>query len=310
MIESIETMGGQVERYVESSTATNTKRAYYSDWRAFCSWCLEREIESLPATASTVAEYLTFCAGRYRSSTIDRKRAAISVAHKAAGMDSPCRSSVVQSVCKGIKRTHGSASEGKRPVRLADIKRLATGSTSSLRARRDYSLLLICYAGAMRRSEVVGINLEDIRFVPEGLLLSIRRSKTDQEGQGFTKAIPFGAHEDTCPVRCIQNWITAANILSGPLFRPISTSGKVLTRRMSDRMVAMIVKSHATAMGLDPRTVSGHSLRAGLVTDAFASNVPESIIMAHTGHKSLHVLSGYRREANLFKQNAVSQIGL
>lgn len=296
--------------YIESSRSEATKRAYRSDWAGFARWCASQVLEAMPADPITVARYLSAHGGALKPSSLQRKLASISIAHKSAGYASPCSSEIVQSVLRGIRRTHGSAQTKKVPVRVADLRKGLESLGSTPIAIRDRALVLLGYAGGFRRAELAALAASDVQEVPEGLIVTVRRSKTDQEGHGHRKAIPYGSRMETCPVRALRAWREAAGIGGGPLFRRVLKGGRLTGEPITPKAVSIVVKRLAPAMGLDADAVGGHSLRAGLVTDAFAAGVPEAVIMEQTGHRSHQVMAGYRREANLFKQNAAAAVGL
>lgn len=296
--------------YAANSRAEATRRAYRSDWEGFSAWCEGRGRPAMPASPETVALYLSDLADVRKPSTLARKSAAISVAHQSAGHPSPCSSVLVHSVMSGIRRAKGTAQTKKAPVRVAHLRKGLETLPDNQLGMRDRALLLIGYAGGFRRSELSALDVSDVEFVPEGVTITVRRSKTDQEGRGMKKAIPYGSRSDTCPVKALRAYLDETGIAEGPLFRRAVKGGRVTRERMGGRSVADAVKRLAPAMGLDAAQVGGHSMRAGLVTDAYAAGVPEAVIMAQTGHRSHQVMGGYRREANLFKQNAAASVGL
>jgi integrase len=288
----------QAQEYVRSSKSEATLKAYRSDWADFTGWCGEHAVQILPASPETVALYLTNLAGDKKISTIQRRVASITAAHKAAGHESPAKTELVRTVLQGIKRTHGAPQSKKTPVRVKNLRQAAEALTTRPIDIRDRAVLLVGYAGGFRRSELAAIDWEQIESTDEGLIITVLRSKTDQEGEGQRKALPYGSRSDTCPVKALSDWVETAAIEGGPIFRRVTKSGKVLPERITDRTIAQIIKKHA------------HSLRAGLVTDGFAAGVPEAVIMEQTGHRSHAVMTGYRREAELFKQNVAASVGL
>lgn len=297
--------------YAARSRADNTKRAYRNDWQDFASWCEERGLRPLPADPRTVARYLTARAQTHKVSTLQRRLSAISQAHKAAGFPPiSTRLEPLHSVWLGIKREKGTAQEGKAPILTEELRAMLATLPDSLLGIRDRALLLLGFAGAFRRSELVGLNVEDLQFTRGGLVITIRRSKTDQEGQGQKIGIPFGVHEETCPVRAVQAWLEASGIKEGPLFRSINRHGHMSEKRLSDRAVALVVKRTAAAAGLDPSRYAGHSLRAGLATAAAAAGAEERVIMKQTRHRSVQMVRRYIRDGSLFRQNAAAMVGL
>ncbi len=300
----------KAREYVQQSKAANTARAYRSDWQQFQSWCEAHQLVALPAAAETVAMYITDLAESCRVSTIQRRMVSISQAHHAAGHETPIKDAKVRAVWKGIRRARGTAQQGKAPTTTAEVKAMADRLPDTLMGIRDRAMLLLGFAGAFRRSELVSLDVADVAFTREGMVITLRRSKTDQEGAGYKKGIPFGSNFLTCPVRALQDWLRAAAISDGPLFRPVNRHGQLLTGRLSDRGVARMVKRTAAAAGLDPANYSGHSLRAGLATAAAMNGVSERAIMGQTGHRSVAMVRRYIRDANLFRENAAAAVGL
>ena len=309
-IEALRPVAEAARDYASHAKAENTLRAYRGDWRDFEGWTTAHGLEALPATPETVALYAAALASRAKVATIRRRLATISGAHRAAGFDSPTSSPAVRAVVSGIRREKGDAQTRKAPAVTGTVRRMADALPAGLAGIRDRALLLVGFAGAFRRSELVGLRLEDVEFPPEGLVLSLRRSKTDQEGKGERVAIPHGANPETCPVRALEAWIREAGISEGPVFRPVTRHGAVGAEALSPEAVAVVVKRSASRVGLDPGTFSGHSLRAGFATAAAQAEVPEWRIMRQTRHRSRAILDRYIREANLFKRNAAAAVGL
>jgi site-specific recombinase XerD len=307
---SLDALHRRAAEYVTASRSHNTRRAYRSDWEDFRSWCEAQQRIALPADPGTVALYLTSLAELKKVSTIERRLVTIREAHRAAGFESPTAHSAVRAVWQGIRRSHGSSTEGKEPILLDDLRVMITRLPGTLAGIRDRSLLLLGFAGALRRSEITALELRDVRFVREGMVLRIRKAKTDQEGEGRTLGIPYGTVQMTCPVQALRTWIDAAKITSGPLFRSVSQHGKIADRALSDRSVALIVKRSLEAVGRDPSAYAGHSLRAGFATEAARTGVEERLIQDQTGHKSLPMLRRYIRDGTLFTRNAAGKIGL
>jgi integrase len=216
----------------------------------------------------------------------------------------------VSAVWKGIKRTHGTAQAQKAPTLTANIRAMVGALPDRLIGIRDRALLLAGFAGAFRRSELVGLNREDIDFTADGLVVTLRKSKTDQDGQGRKVGLPYGSNPDTCPVRSLRAWLDASGIAAGPLFRRVNRHGQLLAQRMSGAAVALVVKRHAAAAGLDAAKYSGHSLRAGLATSAAIAGASDRSIMAQTGHRSVNMVRRYVRDASLFRENAAAVVGM
>lgn len=297
--------------HIENSKAPNTRRAYQSDWNDFVDWCRHHRTTDLPASPETVALYLTDCAEGLKTSTLQRRLSTISQRHLTAGHESPTRHPVVRAVWQGIKREKGTAVQGKAPTLTADIRcmldHLKPGKLLSV---RDRCLLLLGFAGAMRRSELVGLDVEDVQDTGEGLVVTIRRSKTDQEGSGRKIGVPYGSTPLTCPVRAFRDWLAASGIETGPLFRAINRHGKMSATRLTDQVVARVVKRALMAAGREAEKFAGHSLRAGLATQAALNGVNERAIQEQTGHKSLPIMRRYIRDGSLFHENAAAKIGL
>jgi integrase len=293
-----------VNKYLGKSKAEATLRAYSNDWADFTVWCNTHNTEPLPASPEAVASYLADMSDsmNFKYSTIARRVASISKAHQAAGYESPTHSAFVRDTLKGIAREFGTAKHQASPLRIADIRKIIYTLPKTLQAKRDRALLLIGYVMAGRRSEVVALDVDDVTFTREGMRLTIRRSKTDQAGEGATFGVNFCSKDHSvCPVRALKAWIAAAAITSGPIFRGINRHGQVQASRMTDRAVDQIIRKYAPGC-------SGHSLRAGFVTDQYAAGTPEAVIAERSRHKSRVVMGSYRREANVFAFDYLSAV--
>ena len=303
----------QVQGFVRASVADNTQRAYRAQWQGFLTWCESAGLQACPAAPETVAGYLANLASIGRKvATIDSARATIRKAHEVAGQVDPTSAPLVTQTLKGIRRELGTAPTQKAPVLTADLRAmLATQPADTLPGLRNRALLLLGFAMGARRSELASLTLADIEETVEGLRVTIRRSKTDQEGRGMQKGIVRGSHPDTCPVRALQAWLRAAGITSGPVFRQIRKGGKTISAEpITPQSVALVVKAACQAAKLDPAKYSGHSLRAGLVTQAAKNGVTVGDIMRQTGHRSAETVNRYIRKANLFEDNASAALGL
>lgn len=289
--------------YLLASRAGATRAAYRRDAEHFAAWCDARGLDSLPAEPATVARYLVDQAERLRVATLNRRLTAIAQAHQAHGLDSPAGALLVRKVLAGIRRVKGVAQRGKTPLLPDDLRLMVAALGDGLSDRRDRALLLLGFAGALRRSELVGLDVADVEPRPQGLVITLRRSKTDQEGAGARKGIPRGRPE-TCPVRAVAAWAQAAGLVDGPLFRPVDRHGNVGAARLADYTVVRVVKRLTAAIGLDPAEYGGHSLRAGLATAAAAAGRAERDIMRQTGHASVTMVRRYIREGELFRDNA------
>jgi integrase len=316
---------------IEQARAANTRRAYETDWVHFRGWCTRHNAIPLPADPRVVALYITDLAqgGRGRKplkvSTIERRLAALAHYHRAAGLELDAHDRVLRETWAGIRRTHGRAPRRKQATVTEFLRVLvATCPADTLAGIRDRALLLLGFAGCFRRAELVSLDVADCVTNDEGLILTLRRSKTDQEATGTIKGLPYGAHRETCPVHALADWLEAAELTDGPVFRPLSRHGVVLPRRLHPGAVALIVKravaaaqAEAIAQGnrvlanaLDPARYAGHSLRAGFITSAAAAGVSESDIMRQSGHKRADTLRKYIRHATVFRHNAAAKVGL
>jgi site-specific recombinase XerD len=300
----------QATDYARNSRSANTLKAYRSDWRAFAGWCKQHGLVPLPADPTTVAMYLTGEATRLKTSTLRRRLSSIAVAHAVAGEATPTDDVRVKATWAGIRRAHGTAEKGKVPILTDDIRAMVGALPDSLVGCRDAALLLMGFAGGFRRSELVGLDVEDVSDTSDGLIVTIRKSKTDQEAQGRQVGIPYGSNPLTCPVRAYRAWLAASRITTGPLFRPVNRHGHLGSSRLSDRAVALAVKRAAVALGHDGSELAGHSLRSGMATSAALAGATETEIMRHTGHRSIAVLQRYIRAGTLFHGNAAARLGL
>ncbi len=304
------TIESKANEYMSHAKADNTLIAYRKDWNNFCRFCIAAGLEYLPATPDTVVAYLTVQADSHKVSTLDRCIASISQAHQAAGFSTPTSDMQVRVLMQGIRRVNGTSQTQKAPAVSSDIKAMVNTLSDNLLGIRDRALLLVGFAGGFRRSELVNIDVEDLNFTREGLVINIRKSKTDQEGNGRQIGIAYGSNPATCPVRSLQAWIEASGITTGPLFRSVNRHGNLRQGRLSDKAVALVVKRSAEAAGLDSSKYSGHSLRAGMATSAAMNGVSERGIMNQTGHRSTAMVRKYIRQGSLFLDNASASLGL
>ena len=297
--------------------AEATWEAYAKDWRAFSAWCEAQGLAPLAATSAAVCEYLVDQAAALRASSLERQLAGIGQAFTAADKPNPCRAPQVRETLKGIRRLQAAAAAEahqpatrKKTAATSDIlKAMVRELPDSLQGKRDRALVLLGMAGAFRRSELAALDVADIQPAPEGLLVTVRTSKTDQEGKGLVKPIANGRGQ-TCPVSALREWMAAAGISSGPLFRPINQWGQVQAGRITGHGIALVVKRAAAAAGFDPDTFSGHSLRAGMATQAARGGAHTADIMRVTGHKSERIVHGYIREGRIWQNSAVHSLGL
>lgn len=297
-----------VRVYQRASKAGATVRAYQGDARVFTAWCDRYGFRSLPASPEAVAAFIVAEAETGRAaSTLGRRLAAIRYAHKLAGLSDPTDDEGVRAAMKGARRKVGVAPKQKAAA-TADILTavLMHVPAGTLMGKRDRALLALGFAGAFRRSELVALDVADLREDPDGLRVMVRRSKVDQEGRGFEKAIPHG--RVIRPVALVREWLDAAGIADGPLFRPVSRSGRVRAggARLTTQAVADIVKKRTAAAGLDAASFGAHSLRAGYITSAAERGADLSRIMDQSGHRDPRTVVGYIRRANLFKDHSGS----
>jgi site-specific recombinase XerD len=291
--------------YAEARQSAATKRAYESDWQDFAAWCATRGATPLPAHPGVVAAYLSHLADSgKKASTIGRRCAAIGHRHKIAGVDPlPTASEGVRAVLKGIRRTIGVASTQKAAATASVVRQMLDSCGDDLIGLRDRALISFGLASAMRRSELCALTLDDLVPVPDGLRVLIRRSKTDQEGAGQEIAVPRGLK--LRPVECVENWLAAAHIESGPVFRAVLLGGRVQESLTPDGL-ARIIKKLAARIGMDPTTVAAHSLRSGFVTTCVEANAPLMKVMETTRHKSVQMLQVYSRRIDLFRDHAAA----
>lgn len=314
--ELIETPSAEALGYLRRAKADNTRRAYAADLReetapgragfpGFREWCRMAGREALPASPTTVCDYLAMLADAgAKVSTIGRRLAAISQLHQAAGyVPPPTHDWAVRQVMAGIRRHHGAPARQKVAISGRQLASLVPEDDDRLAALRDRALLLIGFLGAFRRSELAALDVEDVQFTDDGLRVMLRRSKTDQEGHGEPRGVPRKGKLATDPVRALRAWLTASGITTGALWRPINRHGQLQSGRMSPAAVADVVKRACARMGLDPNDYGGHSLRAGLATAAAKGHAPEHVIRRQGGWRSA-VVQRYIREGGLFEDNA------
>jgi integrase len=312
-VPSIEELIQKAKTFVAAAKAPATLKAYRNDWRDFESWCRDHQLPSLPSTPETVALYIADRASTLASGTITRRLTSITKAHQAAGYtDSPAttRHFVVGETLKGIRRTIGTAQHGKDPLLSADIRRIVAARREDLLGLRDSALVLVGFAGGFRRSELAGIHISDLKFSSDGVVITVRKSKTDQDGAGREVGLPFGNSQDTCPVRSLRQWLAASGISDGPVFRSVGRYGHVSRRGLHKDSIGKLLKRAAMRAGLQVDELSGHSLLAGCVTQAAMNGVREFIIMRQTGHKTVATLRRYIRSGEIFRENAAAGLGI
>ena len=300
---------------LKSSKSDNTLRAYKSDFKDFGLFCAKNGFKLLPSEPKVISLYLTHLSTKdIKMSTLKRRLVSIGVIHKLKGhyLDTK-HPSIIENIM-GIKRRKGSSQKGKKPILISNLKILIKAidkqKNDEIKKLRDRTIILIGFSGGFRRNEIVSLNHDDLEFMPEGLKITLRRSKTDQYGEGLLKGLPYFNNPEYCPVLSIKKWLDFSKINTGPLFRRFNKGSKLSEKRLTDQTVALLIKRYLELAGIDSRNFSGHSLRSGFATSAAESGAEERSIMAMTGHKSTEMVRRYIKEANLFKINALNKIKL
>ena len=300
---------------LQNSKAINTVRAYKSDFNDFGIFCARNGFKSLPSNPKIVSLYLTHLSTKEaKMSTLKRRLVSIGVIHKLKGhyLDTK-HPSIIENIM-GIKRRKGSIQKAKKPILIKSLKLIIDAidqkNKQEIKKFRDRSIILIGFSGGFRRNEIVSLDYDDLDFVPEGLKINIKRSKTDQFGEGFTKALPYFDSSQYCPVVSLKNLLDLSKIKAGPVFRRFIKGSKLSENRLTDQTVALLIKKYINLAGIDNKNYSGHSLRSGFATSAAESGAEERNIMAMTGHKSTEMVRRYIKDANLFKNNALNKIKL
>jgi site-specific recombinase XerD len=298
---------------LQNSKANNTVRAYKSDFNDFELFCAQSGLKSLPSEPKIVSLYLTHLSTKNaKMSTLRRRLVSIGIIHKLKGyyLDTK-HPSIIENIM-GIKRRKGSVQNGKKPILINNLKKIINvideQNKEEIKKFRDRSIILIGFSGGFRRNEIVSIDYDDLDFVPEGLKINLKRSKTDQFGEGSLKGLPYFDNSQYCPVLSLQKWIEISKINSGPLFRRFTKGLNLSEKRLTDQTVALLIKEYLKIAGIDSKNYSGHSLRSGFATSAAESGAEERSIMAMTGHKSTEMVRRYIKEANLFKNNALNKL--
>tara|TARA_B110000027_G_scaffold40278_1_gene44446 strand:+ start:30 stop:947 length:918 start_codon:yes stop_codon:yes gene_type:complete len=300
LITDIKNLELETIKNLRNSKSANTLRAYQSDYNDFSLFCSKNGFQSMPTQPKILALYLTHLSSYSKYSTLKRRLASISILHKTKGHYIDTKHPIIMENLMGIKRTNGSNQKSKKPLLINDLKILIEAIDKSnekdIRKIRDKALVLIGFSGGFRRSELVDIEHEDIEFVKEGVKIFVKRSKTDQSGEGMTKAIPYFDNENFCPVSALNKWIQKTDLKEDKIFN------------ISDKSVALVIKKYANYAGLDANRYAGHSLRSGFATSTAESGAEERNIMAMTGHKSTEMVRRYIKEANLFTNNALNKL--
>ena len=302
LITNIKNLELETIKNLKNSKSANTLRAYQSDYKDFSLFCSKNGFQVMPTKPKILALYLTHLSSFSKYSTLKRRLASIAILHKTKGHYIDTKHPIIVENLMGIKRRNGTNQIGKKPILISNLKQIIESIHQSNEKNnkkiRDKALILIGFSGGFRRSELVNVEYEDIDFVSEGVKIFIKKSKTDQSGEGMIKAIPYFDNQKFCPVIAIKNWIELSNLKNGKIFN------------ISDKSVALIIKKYANLAGLESEKYAGHSLRSGFATSAAESGAEERNIMNMTGHKSSEMVRRYIKEANLFKNNALNKIKL
>ena len=299
---------------LKSSKANNTLRAYKSDFKDFGSFCNKHGFNSLPTEPKIVSLYLTHLSKKSKISTLKRRLVSISMVHKLKGHYLDTKHPIIIENLLGIRRLKGSIQKGKKPLLINHLRSIINvineEKIEEIKKLRDKSIILIGFGGGFRRTELISIDYDDLEFVNEGLKITLKRSKTDQFGEGMIKGLPYFTNETYCPVLNLKKWLDISKIKSGPIFRRFSKGSSLTDKRLTDQSVALLMKEYLNLAGIENRNFSGHSLRSGFATVAAESGADERSIMAMTGHKTTQMVRRYIREANIFKNNALNKIKL
>ena len=297
---------------LKSSKAINTLRAYKSDFKDFGAFCAKHGLNSLPTEPNTVSLYITYLSKNSKISTLRRRLVSIGMIHKLKGHYLDTKHPIIVENLMGIRRVKGSIQKGKKPILINHLKLIVNvineQKFKDIKKFRDKSIILIGFGGGFRRTELISIDYEDLEFVSEGLKITIKKSKTDQYGEGMIKGLPYFNNKDYCPIINLKNWLEISKIKSGPIFRRFSRGSSLTDKRLTDQSVVLLMKEYLNLGGIDNKNFAGHSLRSGFATVAAESGADERSIMAMTGHKTTQMVRRYIREANLFKNNALNKI--
>ena len=300
LITDLKTIELETLNNLKFSKANNTIRAYRSDFKDFTAFCLKNGLKSLPTEPKIISLYLTYLSSSSTISTLKRRLASISVLHRLKGHYIDTKHPIIVENLMGIRRKKGSYQKSKKPILINELKEIVKaidkGKQGQERTVRDKAIILTGFSGGFRRSELVSINYDDLEFVSEGVKIFIKRSKTDQSGEGMIKALPYFENKEFCPVTFLKQWLSISGIKSGLIFN------------ISDKSVALLIKKYTSVAGLDSRKYSGHSLRSGFATVSAEFGADERSIMTMTGHKTTQMVRRYIQEANLFKNNALNKV--
>ncbi len=313
LVTDVKALQEETLKNLQSSKANNTVRAYKSDFRDFGLFCAQNGFKDLPSDTKVVSLYLTHLSTKdVKMSTIKRRLVSIGVIHKMKGHYLDTKHPIIVENLLGIKRRKGTVQRGKKPILINELRKILDvidqQKSEDIKKLRDKTLILIGFSGGFRRNEIVSLDYEDLDFVYEGVKITVKRSKTDQFGQGSIKALPYFDNSVYCPVTTLKRWINISKISKGPIFRRFSKGSKLTNYRLTDQTIALIIKNYLNIAGIDSKNYSGHSLRSGFATSAAESGAEERSIMTMTGHKSTEMVRRYIKEANLFKNNALNKI--
>ena len=297
---------------LKSSKANNTLRAYKSDFKDFGAFCAKHGLDSLPTEPKIVSLYLTYLSKNSKISTLKRRLVSISMVHRLKGHYLDTKHPIIIENLMGIKRVKGSIQKGKKPILINHLKSIINvidqQKINEIKKSRDKTMVLVGFGGGFRRTELISIDHEDLEFVPEGVKITLKRSKTDQFGEGMVKGLPYFTNEFYCPVINLKKWLELSKIKSGPIFRRFAKGSVLTNNRLTDQSVVLFIKDYLNLAGIENKNYSGHSLRSGFATVAAESGADERSIMAMTGHKTTQMVRRYIREANIFKNNALNKI--
>ena len=299
LVTDVKSLELETLKNLKSSKAINTLRAYKADYKDFATFCIKNGFKPMPSEPKIITLYLTHLSKICKFSTLKRRLASISVIQKLSGHYIDVKHPMITENLMGIKRTLGSYQKAKKPILINELKLIVDfiNKEKNEKNRLKYkALILIGFSGGFRRSELVDIDYEDLDFVPEGVKIFVKKSKTDQSGEGMTKGIPYFSNSEYCPVISLKKWIEISKIETGKIFD------------IADKSVALIIKRYTSLAGLDSKKYSGHSLRSGFATSTAELGAEERSIMAMTGHKTTQMVRRYIKEANLFKNNALNKI--
>ena len=317
LITDIKALHEETLNNLKNSKANNTIRAYKSDFRDFGGFCAKNGLKSLPADPKIVSLYMTYLSTKdAKMSTLRRRLVSIGVIHRLKGHYLDTKHPIIIENLMGIKRKKGSYQKGKKPILINHLKLMIDAidkdisDETGIRKLRDKTIILLGFAGGFRRIELISIDFEDLEFVSEGVKIFIRKSKTDQFGEGMIKGLPYFTNQKYCPVWHLKKWLEISEIKSGPIFRRFSKGLNLGKNRLTDQSVALFLKKHLSNAGIENQNYSGHSLRSGFATVTAESGADERSIMAMTGHKTTQMVRRYIKEANLFKNNALNKIKL